>query len=488
MRDCAVPRLKRTTIAAALALSLGTGCKVLIDVPPLDASPAPYRAPPPPEPETCASWKPTGKLDTPSAAELRPLLGLATNSPEVEKVMRRLGPSEILRGQGRIGHVWRHRGVEMSFHQGLHGEKLDRINLLGRVDYHEGYAPKLPDELSFTLTKEEVDRSLGEPDTPFCDPYQECLYQSRGLLVVHDRRKCLDWVALIPIVDQTKAHFENVAIQQNVKRGTSHGIAISFVLTAPVRRGYPTVIATACIDDEKGQPRKLPAGARSKKRADEPLCVSANDATSRHPMRKEMFVPYAMLEQAAGPFLFKVRLEAALSSAPAYGYTAPSQRQRVALEPVGTDHFELTVPMPEMRRARFSVRRAEVDKNVKLDDFDTAKVVAAFVTGGASMLVPKSYERPDLLWMVYAGGARIYKSPAIQDSYTAVWGTSSPPVLLAPDDEITICLEDEDVEDTDRIACFQLTLDSYMAQVKSGKPLSQGAVTRLVLGPAVISK
>jgi hypothetical protein len=136
------------------------------------------------------------------------------------------------------------------------------------------------------------------------------------------------------------------------------------------------------------------------------------------------------------------------------------------------------------------ILKAEVDREVKYDNIDASQVAAAIATGGASLLVPipRRYERPDLQWSLYVGSARAYRSPAIQDAYSAAWASSSTPVRLAPGDRFSICLEDEDIGASERIACFDFTPDSYAEQAKSGKPLSGKAVKKLVLGAPLLSK
>ena len=163
----------------------------------------------------------------------------------------------------------------------------------------------------------------------------------------------------------------------------------------------------------------------------------------------------------------------------------------LTLEPQGQSSLDFMGEAPALSKVRVKVLRAQVQKGKLYDDVKTSSIIAGVATGGATLLfpVPDRWERPDLQWLVYAGGARAYKSPAIQDTYSAAWGGASSLFSLAPEDRFSICLEDEDFGASgEQLGCFDFTLQSYLDQVKSGKPLSGGDVEKLVLGPAVVKK
>jgi hypothetical protein len=476
-------------VLVALAACGGAACTELYSARPPEPAPAP--APPPPEkqPKTCASWKATGAPDTPQAAELVALLGKLESSPEVEKLMIRLGMSEVKRVAGGAVHTYRERGLQLFLRTTPSGGKVISVKMLGRDQDAKGYAGKLPDELSFAQTRDEAKGMLGKPDRDYCGYYGGCEYQSRGISFGEDLDHCLSWVELSRPLGEKQVRFEDVSLQENVGDSGVHGIVLGWFQTFPKPKGYKTPIARLCLDDPEGKPRKSPRWARSPHESSDELCIMARaDESQWTTEHVTAFIPYAMLDQAPGPFALKGRLSAVLYRDSILSSDEPP---RIELEPEGQRQIDFQATMLPLQRARVSVRRAEVEKGKLYDNVERSWVAAAIATGGVTALIPLSdrWKRPDLQWTVYLGRAKAFRSAAFQDVYSASWGGSSGPLPLAPDDRFSICLEDEDLGDSaERIGCFDFTLESYLDQVKSGRPLARDAVKKLVLGPATVAK
>jgi hypothetical protein len=118
---------------------------------------------------------------------LRGLLGKAPKSPEVDQFLAVVGenPEESsFDSGGIIFYSWQNKGLSLGFY----GGKLTIIFLYseGAEDYHQ-YQGKLPEGLSFGLTRPDVESKLGKPDPQSDGSINNWAdYKDRGLHITYD--------------------------------------------------------------------------------------------------------------------------------------------------------------------------------------------------------------------------------------------------------------------------------------------------------------
>ena len=460
-------------LLATFALCSAPGCAALFgeDIPP--PSPPPLRVIAN-LPFCARTWEDMPKGDAPPVEDFQALLGELVSAPEVEQMMSRLGKADVRRDDKQTRRSYPDRGLSLTFRRLPAGERLVSVELMGRHRPAKGYPGTLPAGLSFSQSIKDGEGAVLPPESVECGPYNgSCRYETSGMTVWGDGARCVDTVILRRPVADGQVRFDDVEIRSGVEKDGIHGVMVSFYLTLSAQlAGYDTPRTRVCLADGSGKKGGRKGGPPDKR---EELCEMVFSYPSApEPERKSLFLSYAKLGLPAGPFTLRMKLESSMRPLKSAG--SESALPDVTLKPEAESSFELTGEAPELSKVRIKVLRAEVTKDRRYD-------IAVRFIGTAG------WERPDLFWCVRVLGGDPHCSSTAKDTYSASWSAASEPITVTSEDRFSLCLFDEDFPGSnEKLGCFDLTLESYLEKARSRQPLSSGAVTKLLLGPPIVSK
>jgi hypothetical protein len=413
----------------------------------------------------CASIRPHALARTAPAtlAELRAAIDAGTDEEAIHQLLERLGAARVER-DADAARISRRRyatwGLDIEARQVDSIERITSVELQGRSD--GSFAGALPEGLSFQMNVEDAFAALGQPDEKRLRTYAWAphYYRARGLALRFDQDGCLGSVAFVAAIPARRVRFDDVVVTPHRMEEGLSGVAIDF--TRAVGE-VPTPSVEMRIRAELVDARGAALHQLDEAGADVgPMRAEIVDFAQGE-LRRSLFVPFAGMKLPRGPAKLHASLHAWIAE----------EGKAVELEGVAPAAFDVSFEMPLLHSARFGVKRVEVEPGV----YDGSSSVNHF-------------SRPDLRWRVSHGSRRegvsfvsFFTSEARQDTFVARWKEQSRPFVVAPDDQLTLCVEDEDVLVEENIGCFGFTLDRAREEASAARPLQRGKIRALVLAP-----
>lgn len=461
-------------VAAAVLGAALAGCAGEPASPP-PATPSAPVAPVVP-PARCALATKEG-VTAPPIATLRALIGKRADDPAVAAVTGALGEVRVGHAQnGALVRSFGDAGVEISFWEWKDAAPVVAdVRLAGRVDRLAHYAPSLPADLAFTMSRAEVEAKIGRPDAD-CTGYPMCVYSAQGVVLAY-ARECLAAVSLVHPVASDEVRYEALRAGPETVGGET-GITVAFA----ARRGKGAIRTEHALRLETSAGAPVSSRIAELRDGTKPGFVQRVSASLSG--WQSIFVPFRALDLPAGHHALRVRLASRELGA------STAHADPIDLR-ASDDAFPIDVDLPSVRLVRVGVKSVEVEPG-EYDDITRNRVIAGIATGGASLLVDpaidaKKLARPDLTWSVAIGVQR-YRAPAFQDTFRASWAQASTPFPLAPDDVVSVCIGDEDIPRTksappldEEIGCVKGTVTQLEAWARDGKAPVTGKIRALVL-------
>lgn len=420
------------------------------------------RAPSPP-PSPARESRPVVVSPAPSIERLRALLGQSVDGVPAVEALAPLG--DAVREAGAVR--WPEHGLVAT---------LDAQRRIVEVTLERGYTGELPLGVRLGMRDYElpgsVTRSLlrlrpvpgGKPRTVRYW-YGPVTFSNHGLRLEYGADQRVARVSLFAPRAPKTVRFDDVSVhdhQTSGQVGSGLGVLVHFRRSADRRpddgadgasgakRGHDCEAERATIE--------LEIDNRAVRLLPEPrnwlgLCGEIDD---------HLFVPYARIDLPEGVHAGRLRVRRA------------DHAEVSAWVPV-----ELT--MPATRLVRLRVGEVVVHPGVFGD-----RNLAAFFSFGLSSVWKRPKACPDPAWLVMVGGDVLYRSKTVGCKFTARWSETTEWLRVPANEAIAIVIVDEDFAGSEGLGRFSFAPEALGEIVAAKRPLSDRAITKLVLEGEVL--